>query len=592
MVYYQLSLDRKLRKIWKREKWCRKLKQKRSAKPFEIMLNRICERSRRIKILESVYSEVKITKILDEVIGNDYFGTTQNRKRFYHLVNKIITQSRFECVYKSVLSKGYNINSISWLQEENLDEKGSRALLEKTNLYILRFVVKPLIKHFYHALKSFRGYEVKFIERRKWHSFQHTILNELLHLKFLTLPSGTHISRGILRLFPKTNCDSLEYRPLISLMKYNRVTKEKFKRISKMINFFSRDVSRIEYTSVFASWKKYTEVVKGQQIYGIKLDIKDAFGNVNIDKVCEIIKQSTFKDQDKQFIIKHVQSQYISFNKKLYRWNHGLLQGDCLDTCFLHRMADDYFFCSTEKSDIDKFEFKVKSMFQLTEAKTERADGSGECVISYFGQIFNLNSRQVSKLYSFKKDSSIRHKFKFWNIKYRIPEISKQNIVSRTLRFMYNNHCFKKLELNTSFNTEETVLINYFEGMVFIAFKYEAAVMAIREFQQEAEDMPFLISLLENVIYGYSNTIFLKIQCCKGSNHTGNISFRLLKNIAYRAFILVLRKNNEFYKSIIRYIKNKNNLYLYLDKFKISPNIFTKLPQAFEDICLGRRSEI
>lgn len=68
MTYYQLSLDKKTNKIWKKVKNCKRLKRKMSfSVPIERILARILEKSRRIKILENVYTKYKITKILDEV---------------------------------------------------------------------------------------------------------------------------------------------------------------------------------------------------------------------------------------------------------------------------------------------------------------------------------------------------------------------------------------------------------------------------------------------------------------------------------------------------------------------------------------------
>lgn len=548
-----------------------------------------------------------------QVIGDDYFGTTQNRKRFYYVVNKITTQSRFECVYVSLLSKGYNINAMSWLKYENLKENRCRRILQNTNLFLLRYVVKPLIKHFYHPLKNHRGYEIKFVERSKWHRFQHKILNELLQTKFLILVTNKFPSRGDLKLFPKTSCDSFEYRPIIYPIRYTSPAKARFKRLSKNIQKLAYTFSKIGSGSLFTSWKMYCERTEGQDIYGIKLDIKDAFGYVDVNKLCSIIKQSDFSSSDKQFVMNHISRQYITFHKKLYRWNHGLLQGDRLSSslcnlfmgnieeeylqefcgpgCFLHRIVDDFLFCSTRKDDIDRFEDKLKSVLQLNDKKTQRTDDNNR-QLPYFGQIFDLSTKQVSKHYDFKKRWPIRHKFKLWNCKNPVHERSKHNIIVRALQFSYNNHCFKKLELNTIFNTEEKVLKNYFEGMVFIAFKFDAAVMAVREFRQEVNDMPFLVDVLEKVIYEYSNIIFYKVKQCKGKHFSGNITFMLLKNIAYRAFIVVLKNRNEFYKNLISYIK-KNNLYLKMQEvFCIPPSVFTALPEAFTNICINRKSTI
>lgn len=502
---------------------------------------------------------------------------------------------------------------MSWLKNENLDERGCRRILQNTNIFLLRYVVKPLIKHFYHPLKNYRGYEIKFIKRPTWHSFQHRILNELLQSKFLTLVTNKFPSRGELKLFPKTSCDSLEYRPIIYPVRYSPAAKAKFKRLSKNIQKLANTYSKIGSGSLYKSWGMYYEQTKDQHVYGIKLDVKDAFGYVDVAKLCHIIRQSKFSSSDKQFVINHISHQYVTFHKKLYRWNHGLLQGDRLSSClcnlfmgyiekehlqefwepgyFLHRIVDDYLFCSPQKGDIDRFQNKIKSVLLLNDAKTQRTDDTNHD-LPYFGQIFDLKTKQVSKHYGFKKRWPLRHKFRLWNCKNPVPEISKHNIIERALQFPCNNHCFKKLELNTTFNTEQRILINYFEGMVYIAFKFDAAVMAIREFHQQASDMPFLTKILEKVVYQYSNIIFYKIKQCRGKYFSGNITFMLLKNIAYRAFVVVLKKRNDFYKTLICYIK-QNNLYLKLEQtFSIPPSIFTTMPKAFMNICINRKSAI
>ncbi|KAJ8917842.1 hypothetical protein NQ315_010754 [Exocentrus adspersus] len=615
-IYYQLTLDKRISKVWKKKRVCKNLKKKRRkgsfSQPVDCVLAGILERFRRVKALECVYKNYKIIKILDEVIGNDYFGTVQNRKRFYYIVNKISTQSRFECVYMSWLSKGFNMKAISWLHHKSSDKNECRQILQTTNVFVLRYVVKPLIKHFYHPLKNHKGYEIKFVERAKWHSFQHRVLNELVQNEFLVRETGQHRSRGELKFFPKTTCDALDYRPIIYPKRYDISTRYKFKRLSRNIERLSKTYSKIGNGSLFASWRKYCEETEGRDIYGTKLDIKDAFGYIDTDKLCVIIRKSNFDLSDKEFLINHIRHQHVTFHKKLYRWNHGLLQGDCLSSslcnlfisccekeylqefckagCFLHRMVDDYFFCSVEKEDIDRFELKIRNIFQLNDAKTQKSVDNN-CIISYFGQIFDLKSKQVSKYYSLKKECSFRHKFKLWNLKSPVPEPSRCCIILKALKFPYNNHCFKKIELNTIFNTEEKVLMNYFEGMVFIAFKFDVCVMAVRKFQEKASSMRLLMKILEVVVSEYSNISLHKIRQRKGSHFSNNITFMLLKNIAYRAFILVMKKRNEFYKDLIEEIR-KNNLFLVLDKFNIDPRVFTSLPEPFKNVCMNRKSAI
>ncbi|XP_023025881.2 telomerase reverse transcriptase [Leptinotarsa decemlineata] len=614
MPYYKLSLDGKTNRIWQINKFCRILKRKKfPTKPIEIVFQMMLTRFRRVRTLETVYSKLKITQILDEVIRNDYFGTTQNRKRFYHLVNRITTQSRFECIYKSNLYKGYDLKVIPWLQKENLDDEEARVLLMKANTYLLEYIVAPLIKHFYHPLKSFKDYEVKFIERKKWHSFQQKNLHHLLTSRHL-LPVKNVTPRGVLRIFPKTDCDSLEFRPIILPFKRDMATRQNFKRISRQIECLARSFSSIGRSSLFDAWEKYCRWACDDDIFGIKLDVRDAFGSVDIVKLCEVLKCSSFKVGEKQFVINHIQNQFVTYNKKMYKWNHGLLQGDHLSSSlcnlyisvlekenfqaflkegiFLHRIVDDYMFCSSEEHDVYAFEKKCKEIFQLNESKTEKAGFSGNAQIGYYGQVFHLETRMVGKLYNYRTGFPIRHKFKLWNIKRPIPENAKQQFILNTLQFSYNNHCFKRLDLNTIFNTEQQVLLNYFKGMIFIAFKFDAAVMSIREFKEVIENMPYLLTVLNTVVSNFSNIVFYKINQCKGINFKGCITFKLLKNIGYRAFICVLKKNNEFYKILIKSLEKKDHFYMYLNEFQITPKTFMVLPSVFSSIKMNRNSRI
>lgn len=45
------------------------------------------------------------------------------------------------------------------------------------------------------------------------------------------------------------------------------------------------------------------------------------------------------------------------------------------------------------------------------------------------------------------------------------------------MQYKFNNHRFKKLYFNTVFNSEQIVLENFFEAMVYLAFKFDAVVM-------------------------------------------------------------------------------------------------------------------
>jgi hypothetical protein len=111
------------------------------------ILNLMLKNLRSVKSVKCK-SPVKILKLLDVIIPNDYFGTTRHRKLFYHVVNKILTQSCYECVYSSALIKGYNCTSVPWLSGIK-GEKLCQSLMKKSYILVLEQVVKPLIAFYY-----------------------------------------------------------------------------------------------------------------------------------------------------------------------------------------------------------------------------------------------------------------------------------------------------------------------------------------------------------------------------------------------------------------------------------------------------------
>lgn len=46
------------------------------------------------------------------------------------------------------------------------------------------------------------------------------------------------------------------------------------------------------------------------------------------------------------------------------------------------------------------------------------------------------------------------------------------------MQYKFNNCYFKQLYLNTIFNSEQVALENFYEAMIYLAFKFDAVVMA------------------------------------------------------------------------------------------------------------------
>lgn len=516
----------------------------------------------------------------------------------------------------SWITKDFDKSVMKWLQEENLQEHIANELLETSNTYLLKYVVIPIIKLFYYPAKLGRSYEIRFIPRNKWQLFQDKNLERLLSGKHMTLVSNVSKSliRGYLKLLPKTNCDSLDFRPIISPSKKGLLTKEQFRKLSAQIHKLSRHISPIANLSLYKSWKNYTNN-NSDTIYGIKLDIKDAFGSINVEIICQLIQKSALPPNDKSFIISHILNQYVYFNKLIYKWNRGILQGDHLSSsiCNLYlsfleresvqmfstpktllvRKFDDYFFCSPNFNDLINFEYEIKKVLEVNKSKTEIAGIDGNRCVNYFGYIFNLSTKDVQKLYMYQRDTFFHHRFKIWNISKPVEETSKHLIVLKGMKFSCNNHCFTKILLNTIFNTEEKVLRNYYDGMLYVAFKFHVLVMSIRHYQEEVNQIHNLSSIVENTIRSVCHMAHKRIMLNRGSHFTGKITCDLLCYIGHRAFSVIFKKYYAFYQPLADPLENTFERHRkLLNPFNLHVTEFKKVGCQFRYINTSRKSLI
>lgn len=483
------------------------------------------------------------------------------------MVNKITTQSYTECVYKSSFNEGYDIEVIKWLQEEKLDRRSK--VLKNANKLLVTFIVKPLIKHFYQPVRSIHGYQITFVRRNVWHSFQDRAFNELQVQGYIK-KCGVHNlkkSRGILKIMPKSSCEILAYRILVSANRKENIEKLRCKMFAKTINELAKKKSSIGKSSLYNEWKSYNISMKSDNLYGIKMDIKDAFGNVDINVLSDVVNHMPFKEHDKLFILHHINNQYVTYRKQLYKWEHGLLQGDNLSSSlcnlyishlesklvlkykvegnFLYRVVDDYFFCSDKLIQITQFENDIKNLFPMKESKTHKILlNNYNYELNYCGQIFDLQSREVGRDFHFDENISLRYKFKLWNVKNFIPEVDLNTFILTCLQFKTNNFYFKPMELNTSFNTEKKVLCNYFESMTFIAYKFDVVIKSLVQYRKPAASIPNLTSTIKKIISIYAKICFKSIKKHKGKYYSEKINVRVLFQIGLKAFILVLKRCN------------------------------------------------
>lgn len=503
---------------------------------------------------------------------------------------------------------------MKWLQEQKLENKMARKLLQKVNRYLVTFIVKPLIKHFYQPVRSIHGYQITFVQRNVWHSFQDKAFNELRTQGYLKLcDSGNATkSRGLLKITPKSSCEILQYRVLVSANKKSKTEKIFFMGLAKKINAFAEKTSVLAKGSLYYGWKSYINNTKSNHLYGVKMDLQDAFGNVDINLLCDIIQGMSFQDREKRFLLHHIRNQYVIFKKQLFKWEHGLLQGDNLSSSlcnlyityleskcilkyksednFIYRVVDDYLFCSLKFDHVIEFKHDIEKIFPFNQSKTQQVLWNTNYELNFCGQTLNLQSREISRNFHFN-DIPLRYKFKLWNIKKPISENNSTNFILECLQFKTNNFYFKPIELNTSFNSAGKVLCNYFESMIFIAYKFDIVIKSLVEYRKTAASIPQLTSIIKKVIFIYAKICAKKIRRHRGKYYSEEINIKLLFQIGLKAFILVLKRCNEFYKDNIKELKPEK-LYIAFKKIKVNPCMFLKIPDSLKNVHVTRRTTI
>lgn len=58
----------------------------------------------------------------------------------------------------------------------------------------------------------------------------------------------------------------------------------KFRAMSRQIHAIARKDCVSKTSKFYLFWKNYYEITKERQVFGVKVDVTDAFGNINISK--------------------------------------------------------------------------------------------------------------------------------------------------------------------------------------------------------------------------------------------------------------------------------------------------------------------
>jgi hypothetical protein len=139
------------------------------------------------------------------------------------------------------------------------------------------------------------------------------------------------------------------------------------------------------------------------------------------------------------------------------------------------------------------------------------------------------------------------------------------------------------------FNSQRTVLENFFNGMIYAAYKFDAAVMALRS---STEDFNFVAQTLDNIVRKYASKVYEKIQKYKGVYHSQDLTFQVLRILGYKAFTLVFKRRNEIYKELVDQIRQVSKLKLNFFGSQFDSTYFNKLPQVFKDVKINRKASI
>nr|CAI5820772.1 unnamed protein product [Callosobruchus analis] len=480
--------------------------------------------------------------------------------------------------------------------------------------YLLELIVKPLILIYYKPVRNPKTYQIDFIQRDAWQKFYAKVRNKLINLGYVAHLMGTAKIRGKLRLFPKGNLEDLEFRALLVPNKTYKSRRYYYKELATKIK-------RIYTTGrKQKGWNRYCVYFtkKGsrptEDVYSIKMDIQDAFGNINIEKLCDIINNSKLEQKIKTTLIDHVSNQHVLLDGIPVKWKHGLIQGDFLSAhlCELYitvieeeivgtihgpnifsiRYVDEYFFCSTNIKDIDEFESSVQNNFPINHSKTQKSN-NGNPIITFCGHGFNVQTKTVSKLYN--PQSVNRHRFKFLRpdttIRVRCDaptlDIDKSchqfYVIAKAMQYRYNMHCFYYLKLSSHLKCEKRLLLNTAEGMVYLAFKFHFVITAVNYFHRKY--MKRLKVIVNAIILFYSKTICKKFGKCYKNML---VQYKTVLGICLKAFIVVLKKNPEY----IDIVEDLEKKYFALNLSKWHSKIFSKLPDKFRDVKMDRESSI
>lgn len=504
----------------------------------------------------------KIKKIINEIIPTEVYGSNYNRRKFMKIIDKLCTASVEENLPIKLLLHNWRLTDIEWLEGVN----NSNEILTYLVIWLLELIKDGVLGQLFFIQRDRKTYESHLFPLHQYQRLCDKAMTKMINKKQL-IPVKHDVSNcsTVLKIIPRNNMKN--FRPIVKTTLLKDINKF---QVNDLLNALP-----IKYEkNLYKAWMQCEKKTGNQPLYAIKIDLQDAFSNINVQQLNTVInkisrnkylKNALFSATDKEIIRYHT--------NKHYYWNRGLMQGMVFaaklceldrryfdntylsalikDAAFFHRTVDDYLYCSTNKNDILRFQAILEKHCLISKNKTEtNVDGNLNSRITYAGRIFNMDTKEIE----IKIDPVETYRYKskqYYSSPFDSPEMLK-----KICDFACNCFSFNKVLINGTFNSRCTVLENYFKGMITVAFKLVCAIKE-RFLHPPVE----LEKIILEIISDYVNRCFcLILKTTKAKNAKQNrkpwyIEKKLLKVVGIQAFILVLKLRYTTHRYVIDYLK-------------------------------------
>lgn len=130
-------------------------------------------------------------------------------------------------------------------------------------------------------MKNASSYRITFVVGTELNQKQEVLFKYYLKQLFKIMKT-----LDLLLFFTKKSMDVVRYiyEWLYNLFYIYYSKNRLYKDVSKKINVHATNICFVETGDIFWAWKNYTRKIGNNHIYGIKVDIKDAYGMIDIGK--------------------------------------------------------------------------------------------------------------------------------------------------------------------------------------------------------------------------------------------------------------------------------------------------------------------